>query len=90
MKQFKELREAKAMNFRALVTKYKRLAQQYVKKGEVPDQYLPRGKEQQFGQDMVDYLNSKEAGSDQVRTSSIDELDDAMDKLLGQIAKGKE
>ena len=82
--------EAKAMNFRALVSKYKRLAQQYVKKGEVPDPYLPKGKEQQFAQDMVDYLTSNAAGSDQVKTDDADELDDAMDKLLDQIAKGRQ
>ena len=87
---WESVEEGKAMNFRALVTKYKRLAQQYVKKGEVPDQYLPRGKEQQFGQDMVDYLTSNMAGSDQVKTDDADEMDDAMDKLVGQIAKGRQ
>jgi hypothetical protein len=84
------VKEAKAMNFRGLVAKYKKLAQQFVKKGQVPDEYLPRGKEQQFAQDMVDYLNSNAAGSDQVKTDDADDLEDAMDKLLGQIAKGKQ
>ena len=30
------------------------------------------------------------AGSDQVKTDDADEMDDAMDKLVGQIAKGRQ
>ena len=90
MKTFIEIREARAMNFRGLVSHYQKLARKFVKSGQVPDPYLPKGKEQQFAQDMVDYLTSNMAGSDQVKTDDADEMDDAMDKLVGQIAKGRQ
>ena len=82
--------EARAMNFRGLVSHYQKYAKEFVKSGQIPDPYLPKGKEQQFAQDMVDYLTSNMAGSDQVKTDDADEMDDAMDKLVGQIAKGRQ
>jgi len=83
--EIEPLEEAK-INFRNLVALYQKYAKEFVKGGQIPDDYSKIKKERTFAKDMIAHLMS----SGKVKTDSSDELDDAMDELVGQIAKGKE
>jgi hypothetical protein len=86
--EIEPLEEAKGytINFKKLVTLYQKYAKEFVKSGQIPDDYSKIRKERTFSKDMIAHLMS----SGKVKTDSPDELDDAMDELVGQIAKGKE
>lgn len=88
MKTFNEIRgltEARALNWGQMKSKYTSLAKKLSKKGlAFPDEDSRDKKEQQFAQDLIDYIYDNGI----VKTDDYDKMIDAMEHIMGDLADG--